>query len=65
MCQYLLVQYMKKQQKYVAVSSSRVHDETSEICQYIVVQYMMKNQKYVLISTFTVHEERTEISSSI
>ena len=50
MCQYLVVQYMEKQQKYVLVSSSRVHGDTS---------------KYVPVSTYTEHEETSEICASI
>ena len=50
MCQYLVVQYTKKHQKYVPISSFTVHDETSEIC--------------VSIQLYR-HDETSEISPSI
>ena len=72
---------MKKQQKYVPVSSCRVYDETSEICanmylystlrrsrnmcQYLVVEYTLKHQKYVLVDSCRVHDETSEICASI
>jgi hypothetical protein len=81
MCQYLVVQYPMKHQKYVRVSSFRVQEETSEICgsilsystrgnirnmcQYLIVQYMMTHQKYMTVSSCTVHDETSEIYTSI
>ena len=81
MCQYLVVQYMKKHQKYVPISSCRLHDETSDICasiqlfstwknirnmfQYLVVQFATKHQKYVLASSYKVHDETSDICASI
>jgi hypothetical protein len=81
MCQCLVVQYMMKRHKYVAVSSYRVHNEASEIfastylyitwrnirnmCQYLVVQYTMKHQMNVPVSSCTVHDEASEICVNI
>jgi hypothetical protein len=56
MCQYLVVEYMTTHQKFVPVSSRRVHNVTSELCQYLVVHYMMKHQKYVPVSSCRVHD---------
>jgi hypothetical protein len=80
-CQYLVVQYMKKYQKYVPVCSCTVHDKASVICasiwlystrwiinnmsQYLVVQYMEKDQKYVPESSCTITYETSEICVSI
>ena len=65
MCQYLVVQYIVKHQKYVSVSSCTVHDEASEICQYLDVHYTMKHQKYVPASSCTVHDEASDICARI
>jgi hypothetical protein len=81
MCEYPVVQYTIKHQKYVPVSSCTVHDKTSVICasiqfystrwnirtmcQYLVVQYTIKHQKYVPVSSCTVHGKTSEIYASI
>jgi hypothetical protein len=56
---------MATHQKYVPVSSPRVHDAKSEICQYLCVQYTMKHQKYVPVDSGRVHDETSEICDSI
>jgi hypothetical protein len=81
MWQYLVVQYTRKNQKYIPVSSCTVHDETSETCvniyvystrwiirnisQYLVLCYTMRHQQYVSISSYTVSDNASEICASI
>jgi hypothetical protein len=63
MCEYLVLEYKRKHQKYVAVSSLTVSEETSEI--YLLAPCIMKHHKYVTVSSCTVHEETSEIYASI
>ena len=65
MCQYIVVQYTMKNQKYVPVSSCTVHHEASDMCQYLVVQYSMKHHECVSVSSLTVHDDASEICASI
>ena len=66
MCQYLVAQYMMKDQKYVSVSICTVPDETSRnMCEYLVLEYTRKHQEYVAVSSFTVQEEISEICVNI
>jgi hypothetical protein len=66
MCQYLVVQYTMKHQKYggsILFYSTRTN--IRNMFQYLVVQYPMKHPKYVSVSSSMVHGGTSEIGASI